>query len=148
MDERCRYVRRSIAASKTKQQQHTVIPCPQWLPLATTTFFGLLRPQFKRPHSTTRPNAIRTTYSSRLTRTVKHCSVGCVRLARQQGLMAARRIVLEVDLDKAPWSVSHLRLRLTAATAIPSRRALCPLQTHRSLFSTTSLHQCRHAATY
>ena len=95
-----------------------------------------------------RPNAIRTTYSSRLTRTVKHCSVGCVRLARQQGLMAARRIVLEVDLDKAPWSVSHLRLRLTAATAIPSRRALYPLQTHRSLFSTTSLHQCRHAATH
>ena len=117
---------------------------------ATTTFFGLLRPQFTRPHSTstTRPNAIRTTYSSRLTRTVKHCSVGCVRLARQQGLMAARRIVLEVDLDKAPWSVSHLRLRLTAATAIPSRRALYPLQTHRSLFSTTSLHQCRHAATH
>ena len=41
--------------------------------------------------------------------------------------MAARRIVLEVDLDKAPWSVSHLRLRLTAATAIPSRRALYTL---------------------
>ena len=130
-----------------QNNNNIVIPCSQWLPLATTTFFGLLRPQFKRPHSTTRPNAIRTTYSSRLTRTVKHCSVGCVRLARQQGLMAARRIVLEVDLDKAPWSVSHLRLRLTAATAIPSRRALYPLQTHRSLFSTTSLHQCRHAAT-
>ena len=54
VDERCRYVRRSIAASKTKQQQHS----DPVSTMATTGYHNLLWPStaaiHARPHSTTR----------------------------------------------------------------------------------------------
>ena len=54
----------------------------QWLPLATTAFFGLLRAIHAFTLNYTQ-NDIRITYSSTLTHTGKHCSMGRAELARK-----------------------------------------------------------------
>ena len=92
-----------------------------WLPWLSSTFYA----QFTWPHSTTRPNAIRTTYSSTLTNTDHHSSMGRTKLARKHCCLPSHGLsLMNLDFEHAPCSSSPVRPRLTAATATPSR---CPV---------------------
>ena len=111
-----------------------------WLPLPSSTFYA----QFTRSHSTTRPNAIRTAYSSTLTNTDHHSSISRAQLARQHCCLPPGLSLVNIVLDPARCCSSPLRLRLTAATASPSRCPVHHLQMPRS--SSAQLH-CTEAAT-
>ena len=86
---------------------------------------------FTRPRSTTRPNAVWTTYSSPRSSSDEPCM-----LCRAQW---TRQLMLE-HLDKARSGASPLRERFMSATATSLRSPPHPLQMCRSNLSTTSLH--------
>ena len=128
--ERCRY-ELLIAASKTKQQEHS----DPVSTMATTGYHGLLRPSTRnsRCHTQpcTRPDAIHTTYSSPQTRTGKHCSMGRAQLARQHCCSAHGLSFVKIGLENACWSTSSVRPRLTDLIATPLQTELHPFQMPR-----------------
>ena len=90
------------------------------LPLATTGYHGLLRPstpQFTKPHPTTWPDTIRTTYSSTQTHTGKHHRMSRAGSAQQHCCKACGLSLMRQALDQARRGPSPPRPRLTAATA-------------------------------
>ena len=122
---------RRINAQLLKQNNNNrrVIPCPQWLPLATMTFFGLLR-------------AIRAATLNHTTKCYTHHiqqptiahrgKLGCMcraQSARQLHCSLPHALPwMKKVLEIARWGASPLRPHLTDAKLIPLHTALHPLQ--------------------
>ena len=127
------FVNASHAAEMNTTTESFLLHCDNHgypsLPRPSSAFYA----QFTRPYSTTRQNAIRTTCSSPLTRTDKHSSMSSAQPARQQCCKQNVLSLMNIDLVKAPCSLSPLRPRLlTCAMRSPFISELHPLQMRRS----------------
>ena len=133
---------RSIAASKTNNNNGLYIFRPRWLPHASA-IFDLLRPSTRiprghaPPYGQTPPGPHPAAH-----RLAPHAAPH--RLAPNgRGSTAAKQHALPLmlaHLDKAQWDASPPPLCLISATATPLRSPPHPLQMCRSNLSTTSLH--------
>ena len=86
---------------------------------------------FARPHSTTRPNDMRTTFSSPQTGTSQQCRLGRAQWTRQHCCNQHALPLMLAHLDTAQWGASPPPRRFTLATINPLRRPPHPLQVHR-----------------
>ena len=108
-----------------------MIPCPQWLPLASLAFFDLLCAICA---ATLNHTSRRYTYKAKQpidSHRQGHSCTFRAQLALQHRCTPHGLPFIKIGLYEARWSASPLRPRLTCATTTPMRTALCPLQMPR-----------------
>ena len=86
---------------------------------------------FARPHSTTRPNDMRTTFSSPQTGTSQQCRLGRAQWTRQHCCNQHALPLMLAHLDTAQWGASPPPRRLEIANDTSLRRPPHPLPVHR-----------------